>query len=75
MDIQIGMPCKYELICTLIGWGIAIFIVLLIIAVCFTLLRKPTPHKSAPDKPSTIKAKQLDANHNNSDDKSTFKGR
>lgn len=72
MDIQIGMPCKYELICTLIGWGIAIFIVLLIIAVCFTLLRQPALHKPTPHKPSSIKAKKQSENHNKSDDNSPF---
>lgn len=45
MDIQIGMPCKYDLICTLIGYGIAIFIIFLLFAACFALLRKPAAKK------------------------------
>lgn len=61
MDIQIGMPCKYELLCTLIGWGITIFIVFLIVAASFAILRKPASHK-----PTNAKDKKQNANSSKS---------
>ncbi len=54
MDIQIGMPCKYDLICELLGYGVAIFIIFLLFAAGFALVSKPKskPNKARPDKSS-----------------------